>query len=156
MDEGRWGAAFMACSGPRASPTASCDHLLLPPKEWVHGKSRSPHSSSHRHKHTQQRGPPMTLQNHLLTNAIPLPMHHHIHFLNSPKNLSQNRTHFAQNLSHAATFFPLRGKKIYESLPTCRPLAIMLVSVMWTTKGAAKTHARARSYRSYVRASTAS
>ena len=77
-------------------------------------------------------------------------------FAGPKKNLSQNRTHFAQNLSHAATFFPLRVKKIYESLPTCRPLAIMLVSVMWTTKGAAKTHARARSYRSYVRASTAS
>src|SRR5437868_8287101 len=125
----------MACSGAGASPTASCDHILLPAKEWVHGKSRSPHSSSHRHKHTQQRGPPMTLLNHLFTNTIPLPPHHHIHFLNSKKmcrkighiflkiyrvpilrslqniiptirqvekNVSQNRTHFPQNLSHSA------------------------------------------------------
>src|SRR5438270_5773337 len=97
----------MACSGPRASPTASCDHLLLPPKEWVYGKSRSPHWSDHRHKHTQQRGPPMTLHNHLFITTIPLPPHHPILFLNSQNNLSQNRTHFAQNLSHAATFFPL-------------------------------------------------
>ena len=76
--------------------------MLLPAKELVHGKSRSPHSSSHRHKHTQQRGPPMTLQNHLFTNTIPLPPHHHIHFLNFKKNVSQNRTHFPQNLSHSA------------------------------------------------------
>ena len=80
----------------------------------------------------------MTLLNHLFTNTIPLPPHHHIHFLNSKKmcrkighiflkiyrvpilrslqninptirqvekNVSQNRTHFAQNLSHSATFF---------------------------------------------------
>ena len=96
----------MACSGPRASPTASYDHILLPAKEWVHGKSRSPHSSYHRHKHTQQRGPPMTLHNHLLTNTIPLPPHHHIHFLNSKKNVSQNRTHFPQNLSRANPSLP--------------------------------------------------
>ena len=80
----------------------------------------------------------MTLQNHLFTNTIPLPPHHHILILNSQKmcrkighillkiyrvpilrslqniippirqvekNVSQNRTHFPQNLSHAATFF---------------------------------------------------
>src|SRR2546430_10926534 len=96
----------MACSGPGASPTDECDHILLPAKEWVHGKSRSPPSSSHRHKHTQQRGPPMTLHNHLLLNTIPLPPHHHILFLNSEKNLSQNRTHFAQNPSHANPSLP--------------------------------------------------
>ena len=44
----------------------------------------------------------MTLQNHLFTNTIPLPLHHHILILNSQKNVSQNRTHFPQNLSHAA------------------------------------------------------
>jgi len=43
----------------------------------------------------------MTLHNHLLSNTIPLPPHHPLLFLNSAKNLSQNRTHFAQNLSHA-------------------------------------------------------
>jgi hypothetical protein len=96
----------MACSGPGASPTASCDHILLPAKELVHGKSRSPHSSSHRHKHTQQRGPPMTLHNHLLTTTISLPPRHPILFLNSAKNLSQNRTHFPQNLSHANPSLP--------------------------------------------------
>ena len=48
----------------------------------------------------------MTLQTHPLTNTIPLPPHHHILFLNSEKNVSQNRTHFAQNLSHSATFLP--------------------------------------------------
>src|SRR6266516_2866755 len=35
-------------------------------------------------------------------------------FARSQNNLSQNRRHFAQNLSHAATFSPLRGKKIYD------------------------------------------
>ena len=154
----------MACSGAGASPTASCDHILLSAKEWVHGKSRSPHWSDHRHKHTQQRGPLMTRHNHLFINTIPLPTHHPLLFLNSENNLSQNRTHFAQNPSHANPslptghhpnnlpgpkksvaksdtissksiaccnlFPPLRVKKIYESLPTCRPLAIMLVSVM--------------------------
>ena len=48
----------------------------------------------------------MTLHNHLLTNTIPLPPHHHIHFLNSQKNVSQNRTHFPQNLSHANPSLP--------------------------------------------------
>jgi len=43
----------------------------------------------------------MTLQNHLFTNTIPLPTHHPILFPTAKKNLSQNRTHFAQNLSHA-------------------------------------------------------
>src|SRR5438105_6129497 len=97
----------MACSGPRASPTASGDHIHIPPKEWVHGKSRSPYSSSHRHKHTQQRGPPMTLHNHLLTNTISLPPRHHLLFLNSEKNVSRNRTHFAQNLSPANPSLPI-------------------------------------------------
>src|SRR5438309_10861013 len=101
----------MACSGAGASPTASCDHILLPAKELVHGKSRSPPSSSHRHKHTQQRGPPMTLHNHLFINhlfinTIPLPPHHPILFLNSQNNLSQNRRHFAQNPSHANPSLP--------------------------------------------------
>jgi len=57
----------------------------------------------------------MTLHNHLLSNTIPLPPHHPLLFLNSAKNLSQNRRHFAQNPSHAATFFhPPRVKKMYE------------------------------------------
>ena len=43
----------------------------------------------------------MTLHNHLLLNTIPLSAHHPILFLNSQNNLSQNRRHFAQNLSHA-------------------------------------------------------
>ena len=74
-----------------------------------------------------------------------------------PKTICRKIGHILLKISRMLQpFSPLRVKKIYESLPTCRPLAIMLVSVMWTTKGAAKTHARARSYRSYVRASTAS
>jgi len=48
----------------------------------------------------------MTLQTHPLTNTIPLPPHHHILFLNSEKNVSQNRTHFAQNPSHANPSLP--------------------------------------------------
>src|SRR5439155_10116816 len=32
-------------------------------------------------------------------------------FARSQNNLSQNRRHFPQNLSHAATFSPLRGKR---------------------------------------------
>src|SRR5947199_9375361 len=36
-------------------------------------------------------------------------------FARSQNNLSQNRRHLAQNLSHAAAFFPpLRGKKMDE------------------------------------------
>ncbi len=57
----------------------------------------------------------MTLQNHLLTNAIPLPTHHHILILNSSKNLSQNRTHFPQNLSHA------NPSLTTENIPTNSP-----------------------------------
>src|SRR5438552_19091247 len=48
----------------------------------------------------------MTLHNHLLTNAIPLPPQQHILFPTAEKNLSQNRTHFAQNLSHANPSLP--------------------------------------------------
>src|SRR5205807_5860 len=48
----------------------------------------------------------MTLQNHLLLNTIPLSAHHPILFLNSEKNVSQNRTHFPQNLSHANPSLP--------------------------------------------------
>ena len=48
----------------------------------------------------------MTLLNHLFTNTISLPPHHHIHFLNSKKNMSQNRTHFPQNLSRANPSLP--------------------------------------------------
>src|SRR5438876_6844731 len=105
----------MARSGLRASPTASGDHIHIPPKEWVHGKSRSPYSSSHRHKHTHQRGPPMTLHNHLFLNTIPLPPHHPILILNSQNNLSQNRRHFPQNLSHANPWLPT------EHIPTNLP-----------------------------------
>src|SRR6266566_9570112 len=75
------------------------------------------HAHSIRHlidTSTLKRGPPMTLHNHLFINTIPLPTHHPIHFLYSQNNLSQNRRHLAQNLSHAATFSPLRGKKIYD------------------------------------------
>src|SRR5947199_10030194 len=67
------------------------------------------------HKHTQYRGPPMTLHNHLLSNTIPLPPHHPLLFLNSAKNLSQNRTHFAQNLSPANPSPPT------EHIPTNSP-----------------------------------
>ena len=56
----------------------------------------------------------MTLHNHLLTNTISLPPRHHLLFLNSEKNVSRNRRHFAQNLSHAAAFFPPSGKKMDE------------------------------------------
>src|SRR5439155_2443715 len=59
----------MACSDPRASPSASYDHIHIPPKEWVHGKSRSLHSSSHRHKHTLERATHDTAQSSL-------PQHH--------------------------------------------------------------------------------
>src|SRR6266480_6334863 len=69
----------MACSGPGASPTASGDHIHIPPKEWVHGKSRSLHSSSHRHKHTQERATHDTAQSslhqhHPTSHASPYPL----------------------------------------------------------------------------------
>src|SRR5437762_13414585 len=35
-------------------------------------------------------------------------------FARSQNNLSQNRRHFPQNLSHAAAFFPPSGKKMDE------------------------------------------
>src|SRR5438552_16458089 len=60
---------------------------------------------SSRQAHSTERAP-MTLHNHLLTNTIPLPPHHPILFLNSQNNLSQNRTHCAQNLSHANPWLP--------------------------------------------------
>src|SRR5437667_11985389 len=59
-----------------------------------------------RQAHSTERGPPMTLHNHLLLNTIPLSAHHPILFLNSQNNLSQNRTHCAQNLSHANPSLP--------------------------------------------------
>ena len=43
----------------------------------------------------------MTPQTHLSNNTIPLTTHQHILFLTSEKILSQNRTHFPQNPSHA-------------------------------------------------------
>lgn len=43
----------------------------------------------------------MTPQTHLLNNNIPLTTHQHILFPTSEKNMSQNRTHFPYNLSHA-------------------------------------------------------
>src|SRR5438477_13049142 len=60
---------------------------------------------SSRQAHSTERAP-MTLHNHLLTNTIPLPPHHPLLFLNSAKNLSQNRTHFPQNLSRANPSLP--------------------------------------------------
>jgi len=57
----------------------------------------------------------MTLHNHLFLNTIPLPPHHPILILNSQNNLSQNRRHFAQNLSHANPWLPT------EHIPTNLP-----------------------------------
>src|SRR6266516_3561501 len=88
-------------------------------------------------------------QHHPTSHASPYPLP-----VLPKQSVAKSDTFGSKSLACCTLFPPLRVKKIYESLPTCRPLAIMLVSVMWTTKGAAKTHARARSYRSYVRAST--
>ena len=70
----------------------------------------------------------MTLQNHLFINTIPLLPRHHILFLNSQKNLSPNRRHFAQNPSpanpslpteHHPTDSPGRKKSVAKSETFC-------------------------------------
>ena len=57
----------------------------------------------------------MTLQNHLFTNTIPLPTHHPILFLNSPKkSVAKSDTFSSKSIAFCNLFPPHNVKKMYE------------------------------------------
>ena len=80
----------------------------------------------------------MTLQNHLLANTIQLPPHHHILFPNSKKNVSQNRRHFAQNPSHAATISTPYSLFILLNLPLIYRSAVSYPIILLPLSGEKK------------------
>src|SRR5207237_15559 len=81
----------------------------------------------------------LPLHNHHLTNTIPLPTHPPILFLNSQNNLSQNRRHCAQNLSHANPSLPTGHHPTNSPGPKtiCRKIGdiVLKISRMLKQKG---------------------
>src|SRR5947209_3404071 len=104
----------------------------------------TPQSSLHQHHTTSHSSPdPLPeLQKNLSQNRTQFPQNpshanpslptgHHPNNLPGPKkSVAKSDTISSKSIACCNLFPPLRVKKIYESLPTCRPLAIMLVSVM--------------------------